>query len=161
MSTSGLSAQNGVHSGAAVNAVTKSGTNRFSGNAFDFVRNKRFNATDPYAQIGPDGRRLDDGLSRHQYGGTLGGPVLRDRLFFFGAYQGTRVRSVPVANIAWVPTPAMLAGDFTTFASPACAGRQVALRAPFVNNRVDPAQFSPRHSSWRACCRARRIRAAR
>jgi hypothetical protein len=143
VSTSGLSAQNGVHSGAAVNAVTKSGTNRFSGNAFDFMRDKRFNATDPYAQIGPEGRRMDDGLSRHQYGGTLGGPVLRDRLFFFGAYQGTRVRSVPVANIAWVPTPAMLAGDFTTFASPACAGRQVALRAPFVNNRVDPTQFSP------------------
>ena len=144
VATSGLSAQNGMHSGAAVNAVTKSGTNRFAGNAFDFFRDKRFNATDPYAQVGPDGNRRDDGLSRHQFGGTLGGPVLRDRVFFFGAYQGTRVRSEPVANIAWVPTPAMLAGDFTQFASPACnSGRQVALRAPFINNRVDPAAFSP------------------
>ena len=144
VATSGLSAQNGFHSGAAVNAVTKSGTNRFSGNAFDFVRDKRFNATDPFARLGPDGKRLDDGLSRHQFGGTLGGPIVRDRLFFFGAYQGTRVRSEPVANIAWVPTPAMLAGDFTQFASPACNnGRQVNLRAPFVNNRVNPALFSP------------------
>ena len=144
VATSGLSAQNGVHSGASVNAVTKSGTNRFSGSAFEFFRDKRFNATDPFAQIGDDGERLDDGLSRHQFGGTLGGPIIRDRLFFFSAYQGTRVRSTPAANIAWVPTPAMLAGDFTQFASPACNnGRQVSLRAPFANNRVDPARFSP------------------
>src|SRR6185295_15322858 len=56
----------------------------------------------------------------------------------------TRVRSVPVSNIAWVPTAAMLTGDFSAFTSPACnSGRQVALRAPFVNNRLDPASFSP------------------
>ena len=54
----------------------------------------------------------------------------QDRLFFFGAYQGTAIRQRPSANIAFVPTPAMLAGDFTTFASPACnGGRQVNLRA--------------------------------
>src|SRR5439155_13813783 len=52
VATSGLSAQNGVHSGAAVNAVTKSGTNRFSGNAFEFVRDRRFNATNPFSPIG-------------------------------------------------------------------------------------------------------------
>jgi hypothetical protein len=51
---------------------------------------------------------------------------------------------VPSDNIAFVPTAAMLAGDFTTFASPACnSGRAIALRAPFVNNRIDPAAFSP------------------
>ena len=51
---------------------------------------------------------------------------------------------MPSANIVRVPTAAMLAGDFTTFASPACnGGRQIALRAPFVNNRIDPALFSP------------------
>ena len=104
VATSGLTAQNGVHSGASVNAVTKSGTNRFSGSAFEFFRDKRFNATDPFAPIGEDGERQDDGLSRHQFGGTLGGPILRDRLFFFGAYQGTRLRAIPASNIAWVPT---------------------------------------------------------
>jgi len=143
VATSGLNAQHGMHSGAAVSAVTKSGTNRFAGNAFEFLRDRRFNATNPFAQIGPDGKRVDDGLKRNQYGGTLGGPIVPNRLFFFGAYQGTTVRQQPAANLARVPTPAMLAGDFTTVASPACnGGRQLTLRGAFVNNRVDPAQFS-------------------
>jgi hypothetical protein len=144
VATSGLTAQNGMHSGASVNAVTKSGTNRLSGNAFEFLRDRRFNATNPFAALGPDGKRVDDGLRRNQFGGTLGGPIVSDRLFFFGAYQGTVVRQTPAANIAFVPTAAMLAGDFTAFTSPACnQGRQIALRAPFVNNRIDPSQFSP------------------
>jgi len=143
VATSGLNAQHGMHSGAAVNAVTKSGTNRFAGNAFEFLRDHRFNATNPFAQIGPDGTRVDDGLKRNQFGGTLGGPIVPNRLFFFGAYQGTTVRQQPAANIARVPTAAMLAGDFTTVTSPACNnGRQLTLRGGFVNNRVDPAQFS-------------------
>src|SRR5688572_9913600 len=144
VATSGLSAQNGFKSAAAVNAVTKSGTNRFSGNAFEFLRHHRFNATSPFASIGPDGKRRDDGLKRNQFGGTLGGPIMRDRLFFFGAYQATPIRRSPPSNIAWVPTPAMLAGDFTAFTSPACnGGRQVTLRAPYVNNQINPALFSP------------------
>jgi hypothetical protein len=143
VATSGLAAENGMHAAAAVNAVTKSGTNIVHGNAFEFLRDHRFNATNPFAATGPDGKRLDDGLRRNQYGGTLGGPIVRDRLFVFGGYQGTKTRVEPTDNIAWVPTAAMLAGDFTAFASPACnSGRQIALRAPFVNNRVDPALFS-------------------
>jgi hypothetical protein len=144
VATSGLSAQNGMHSGASVNAVTKSGTNTLHGNVFEFLRDRRFNATNPLAQIGPDGKRKDDGLQRNQFGGTLGGPLVRDKLFFFGAYQGTTLRQTPSSNIAYVPTAEMLAGDFTAFASPACnGGRQIALRSPFVNNRIDPALFSP------------------
>jgi len=144
VATSGLSAQNGIHSGAAVNAVTKSGTNSFHGSAFEFVRDRRFNATNPFASIGPNGKRVDDGLNRNQFGGTLGGPLLHNKLFFFGGYQATRVRQQPAANIAWVPTAQMLAGDFTTFASPACnGGRLITLRGGFENNRIDPARFSP------------------
>ena len=144
VATSGLSAQNGMHSSASVNAVTKAGTNRFSGNGFEFLRDRHLNAKSPFAAIGPDGKRVDDGLRRSQFGGTFGGPILRDKLFFFGGYQGTATRQVPASNIAFVPTPAMLAGDFTTFASPACnGGRQVTLGAPYVNNRIDPALFSP------------------
>jgi hypothetical protein len=143
VATSGLSAQNGVHSGASVNAVTKSGTNALHGNGFEFFRDRRFNATDPFALIGPDGERVDDGLNRNQFGGTLGGPIVRDRLFFFGGYQGTRVKQLPSDEIDYVPTAAMLAGDFTAFASPACQGRAVTLAAPFVNNRISPALFSP------------------
>jgi len=144
IATSGLSAQNGVHSGAAVNAITKSGTNRFSGNAFEFLREHRFNAISPFAAKGPDGTPQDDGLKRSQFGGTLGGPIVKDKLFFFAGYQGTVLRQRPSSNIEFVPTAAMLAGDFTAFASPACnAGRQVTLRAPFVNNQVNPSTFSP------------------
>jgi hypothetical protein len=144
VATSGLSAQNGMHSGASVNAVTKSGTNRFSGNAFEFLRDKRFNATSPFAAVGPDGKRFDDGLKRNQFGGTLGGPIVANKLFFFSAYQGTPTRQTPAANIAWVPTAAMMTGDFTAFASPACnGGRQITLGGGFVNNRIDPARFSP------------------
>ena len=143
VATSGLSAEKGMHAGAAVNAVTKSGTNARHGNLFEFLRDKAFNATSPFAAVGPDGKRLDDGLQRHQYGGTFGGPIARDRLFFFGGYQGTNTRVNPTDNITYVPTAAMLAGDFTAFTSPACnSGRQIALRTPFVNNRVDPALFS-------------------
>ncbi len=67
VATSGTSAQNGMHSGASVNAVTKSGTNQFHGNAFEFLRHHRFNATSPFAAIGKDGKRADDGLKRNQY----------------------------------------------------------------------------------------------
>ena len=143
VATSGLAAQSGMRSAASVNAVTKSGTNTLHGNAFEFIRDKRFNATSPFAAIGPDGKRFDDGLKRNQYGGTVGGPIVRDKLFYFAGYQGTRTRQTPPDLIAFVPTPAMLAGDFTTFASPACQGRQVTLGAGFVDNRIDPARFSP------------------
>jgi hypothetical protein len=144
VATSGLSAQNGVKSGGSVSAVTKSGANTFSGDAFEFLRDHRFNAPAHFASFGPDGKQVDDGLKRSQFGGTLGGPIVRNKLFFFGGFQGTIARSVPSDNISFVPTAQMLAGDFTTITSPACTGgRQINLGAPFVGNRVNPALFSP------------------
>jgi hypothetical protein len=141
--TSAMTAQNGTHSGGAVNAVTKSGTNSFHGDAFEFFRHHNMNATDPFASRNPDGSRKDDGLKRNQYGVTLGGPIKTNSVFFFYGYQGTNTTVNPTDNRAFVPTPAMLAGDFTAFASPACnAGVQRNLNAPFVGNRVDPALFS-------------------
>ena len=145
VATSGLSADNGVHSGGSVNVVTKSGTNLLHGTLFEFLRDKRFNAKAVFAPINPaTGDRLDDGLRRNQLGGVLGGPILADRIFFFGAYQGTFQKVAPPDSITRIPTPAMLAGDFTAFTSPACnRGQQIALRAPFVNNQIDPRLFSP------------------
>jgi len=58
VATSGLSAESGVKSGASVNAVTKSGTNRFSGNGFEFLRDYRFNAPERFAPFSPDGKQL-------------------------------------------------------------------------------------------------------
>jgi len=141
--TSALTAQNGMHSGGAVNLITKSGSNQFRGDAFEFFRHHAMNATDPFAVKDAAGNRKDDGLKRNQYGGTLGGPLMRDRLFFFAGYQGTNTRVIPTDNRAFVPTAAMLAGDFTAFTSPACnAGRQINLGAPFSGNHINPALFS-------------------
>ena len=142
--TSAMTAQNGTHSGGAVNAVTKSGTNSFRGDAFEFFRHHSMNATDPFAlrRPGTDERR-DDGLKRNQYGVTIGGPIKTDALFFFMGYQGTNTTVNPTDNRAFVPTAAMLQGDYTAFASPACnAGVQRNLGSPFSGNRVDPALFS-------------------
>jgi outer membrane receptor protein involved in Fe transport len=108
--TSVTSASHGLHPGATVNVVTKSGTNRFHGDLFEFIRNGAFNARNYFAAS-------RDTLHRNQYGGTAGGPLLRDKLFFFGGYQGTRNRQTPQGTTAFVPTAAMLAGDFT-----ACGG---------------------------------------
>jgi hypothetical protein len=145
LETSSTNASNGMHSGASVNVVTKSGTNLFHGDAFEFVRNHRFNATNPFNAINPaTGERAGDGLSRNQYGGTFGGPIRTDRVFFFGAYQGTRLRETPADLFAFVPTAAMLAGDFTQYASAQCnATGAVALRGNFVGNRINPALLSP------------------
>lgn len=144
VATSGLSANYGVKSGASVNAVTKSGTNRFSGGGFEFLRDHRLNAPEHFASFGPDGEQESDGLRRHQFGGVIGGPIIQDKLFFFGGYQGTFLRRTPTSEISYVPTAQMLAGDFTAMASAACNdGRALRLDAPFVNNRVDPALLSP------------------
>ena len=135
--TSALPAQYGQHSAGAINAVTRTGTNNFHGDVFEFVRNGVFNAKDPFAL------KRDD-LKRNQFGGVLGGPVVRNKLFFFGGYQGTYERSAPTDQRSFIPTAAMVEGDFSAVTSPACVsgGRQINLRAPFVNNRVDRSLIS-------------------
>ena len=80
--TSALPAQYGYHSAAAVNAVTKSGGNEFHGDAFEFLRNGDFNARNFFATS-------RDSLKRNQFGGTFGGPIRRNKLFFFAGYQAT------------------------------------------------------------------------
>jgi len=142
--TSALPAQYGYHSAATVNAVTKSGTNSVHGSGFEFMRDSSMNATDPFAPLGADGKRLGDGLNRNQFGGLVGGPISQNRLFYLAGYQRTRIRQTPQTTFQFVPTAAMMAGDFTAFASAACnAGRPLALKAPFVNNTIKPALFSP------------------
>src|SRR5436309_5407086 len=122
---------------AAVSVVTKSGTNDLHGDLFEFVRNDLFNARPYFAAKGST-------LKRNQYGGTLGGPIVQNKLFFFGGYQGTVLRQDPADVRSFIPTAAMMAGDFTAITSPVCnAGRSIALRAPFQNNKIDPGLFTP------------------
>jgi len=135
--TSALPAKYGRHASAVVNVATKSGSNQFHGSGFEFNRDGRFNAKNAYALT-------KDSLKRNQFGGGLGGPVVKNKLFFFGAYQGTVVHTAPSTLITFTPTAQMLGGDFTALASPTCnSGRQLALRAPFVNNQISPSQFDP------------------
>src|SRR6266436_3987583 len=99
--TSGVTAQNGGQSGAYVNSVTKSGTNELHGDLFEFVRNDLFNATNYFAAVDPaTGKKVRSTLKRNQFGGTLGGPIMKNKLFFFGGYQGTTTRQDPASTRA-------------------------------------------------------------
>src|SRR3954454_13855461 len=134
--TSALPARYGYHAASAVNLVTKSGSNQDHGDAIEFIRDSHFNARNFFA---PE----RDSLKRNQFGGTFGSPIVKDKLFFFGGYQGRIEKSNPATTISFVPTQAMLNGDFTAITSPACnGGRQVNLSAPFVGNRIDPSRLS-------------------
>jgi hypothetical protein len=135
LETSSVPARYGQHASAAVNAVTKTGSNALHGSLFEFVRNYRFNARNFFATS-------RDSLKRNQFGGVLGGRIIPNKMFFFGGYQGTIVRSNPPTTINFVPTRDMMNGDFTTFASAACQGRAVTLTGPFNNNRVSPSLFN-------------------
>jgi carboxypeptidase family protein/TonB-dependent receptor-like protein len=141
VSTSTQDASTSGHSGATVNSVTKSGSNAIHGDAFEFLRNYSVNARDFFAS-GPDG------LKRNQFGGTIGGAIKKDKLFFFLGYQGTTVRQTPISATAVVPTLQMRQGDFTAFASAACQnGTGKTLAAPFGTNgfavnTINPALLS-------------------
>ena len=119
--------------------MTKSGSNAFHGDAFEFLRNGAMNArnffsatVDTQAQSVRRHRRRADQESK---------------IFFFGGFQGTELRSTPVNNTLFVPSVAMLQGDFTAFASAACQGSAKTLGAPFgtggyATNTINPALFN-------------------
>lgn len=134
--TSALPAEYGQHSAGAVNIVSKSGSNDVHGDAFEFVRNGYFNASDFFAN------HINDNLKRNQFGGTLGGPIKKNKLFFFLGYQGTLIRSAPAATPAVVPTASMLAGDFRAYESQ-CFSTPQTLKAPFVGNVLPGSAISP------------------
>ncbi len=136
--TSALPAQYGYHSAGAVNVVTKSGSNEFHGDAFEFVRNYLFNARNSFQPV-------RDTLKRNQFGGTLGGPILKNKLFFFVGYQDNIVKSSPTATVAFVPTPAMLEGNFQAVTSTQCRPKALTLPSSlgFINNTISPSIFDP------------------
>src|SRR5262244_929420 len=100
--TSNYSAEYGQNAGAVVNVVTRSGTNSFHGDAFEFVRNAVFNARQWQAA-------KRDQLKRNQFGGVFGGPIVHDRTFFFGSFQGTRFRNIGGTTTQTVPSAALRA----------------------------------------------------
>jgi hypothetical protein len=118
----------GFSPGAVVSIQTKSGSNQWHGGAFEFIRNSDLNAGNYFTHA-------VDSLRRNQFGGYVGGPIIKNKLFFFANYQGTRSSSEGATNPTSTPTAAMLNGDFSAV--------PVALKGPFVNNMVDPSLFSP------------------
>ena len=104
--TSNYGAQYGFAPGAVVSVATKSGSNEFHGGAFWYVRNNAMNATDWFSHS-------VDTLRRNQYGFFAGGPIKKDKLFFFGNYQGTKIIWNSTNTLTTTPTAAMLTGDFS------------------------------------------------
>src|SRR5882724_9174391 len=106
--TSNYSAEYGQNAGAVVNVITKSGTNSFHGDVFEFLRNSVFNARNFFAPITLKDMGRDQ-LKRNQFGGTIGGPIIHNKSFFFAGFQGTRLRNVGNPTNSTVPSQADIA----------------------------------------------------
>jgi hypothetical protein len=134
--TSVLPARNGLHPGGLVNIVTKSGSNDWHGDVFEFVRNGDVNALNYFAVA-------QDSLKRNQFGGTFGGHIIRDKLFFFGGIQETIVRQDPSGSSAFIPTAAALNGDFSSLDGASCQSSGVAraIKDPQTGAPLGPTDY--------------------
>jgi Carboxypeptidase regulatory-like domain len=129
--TSNYGAAQGNSAGAVVNVVTRSGTNEFHGGVFEFLRNRVFNARNFFASD-------RDFLKRNQYGAFVGGPIVRNRTFFFAGWQGSRIRNRANDVTAFAPTSAQRRGDFgNTVVRDPLTGQ------PFPNNQIPVNRFDP------------------
>jgi Carboxypeptidase regulatory-like domain len=149
--TSNYSAKYGGNAGGVVNVVTKSGTNDFHGNLFEFDRNAVFNARNFFAA-------KRDQLKRNQYGGTIGGPVRLPRFngknkdFFFFGYQDTNIRNLGSTTSAYFPTQATLSGDFSSRLTASDPANPFAKAItiidpktgqPFPGNKIPTSRYDP------------------
>jgi hypothetical protein len=138
----------------AVNVITKSGTNSFHGEAFTQHRNDNLDATPFFTNLA--GTQLPE-YKRNKFGATIGGPIIRDKLLFFGNYEGSRLRQAVQANTR-VPTALERAGDFSQtrlFVGPGQLGEPrtiynpfdfdpaTGLRRPFPNNQIPANLLDP------------------
>jgi hypothetical protein len=138
--TTNYSAEFGASAGGVVNAITKSGTNALHGSAYEFIRNDNLDARNFFAQTKPL-------LVQNQYGGSVGGPIKKDKAWLFGAYEGFGDRSETTSS-STVPTLAQRSGNFgstliydpaTTAANPSGSG---SIRTPFPNNTIPASRFN-------------------
>lgn len=137
--TSQYSAEFGSASGAVVNIATKSGTNDLHGTVFAFVRNDNLDARNFFAARKPE-------FKRNQFGITAGGPIRRNRSFFFTGYEGTRIRE-GLSRLGIVPTAEERRGDFSrsgyTIYDPLTLNPQTQERQPFPGNVIPPDRINP------------------
>jgi outer membrane receptor protein involved in Fe transport len=114
VTTSNYDAEFGRSGGSFVSYTTKSGSNKFHGDLFEYLRNNYFNARNPYTEVPPAHQQP---LRFNQFGGSIGGPAIHDKLFFFGTYQGQRER-LGGGFQEFVPSAAERAGDLTAMGGP-------------------------------------------
>lgn len=132
-------AEFGGKASALINVVTKSGANTLQGSALAFIRNERFDSHNFFA----DPTKPNPPLRQNQFGINVGGPLKRDRTFFFFSYEGQRIRKAQTQAFS-VPTAALRAGDFSGLAS-LCdpLTRAATTCAPFANNQIPANRLSP------------------
>ena len=123
--TTALSATSGLHPGGLVNVVTRSGSNEWHGSVFEFIRNNAIDATDFFST-------KKDTLHQNQFGGTFGGKIIPNKLFFFAGYQRLTSNQSQSLTTAHVPTAANLAGDFSATESAACQAKPIQLLNPLT-----------------------------
>jgi hypothetical protein len=121
--TSNFSAEYGRNSGAQVNVVTRSGGNEFHGSAFEYLRNDKLDARNAFAPVRP-------ALRFNDFGYSFGGPIRKDKLFFFGGQEWKKIRRLANPVVRTVPTLAELNGDFS--------GRSGTLNVPTGYTAVNP-----------------------
>ncbi len=122
----------GSSASGVVTIVTKSGTNSLHGSVFEFLRNGDLNARNFFAPT-------QDTLKRNQFGGSLGGPIVKDKLFFFSSYQGTRIAQAPAGQVEFVPTLAQRNGDFSALPSQLI---DPSTNQPFPGNQIPSSRLS-------------------
>jgi hypothetical protein len=133
--TSSYDASFARNAGAQINAVLRSGTNRFHGVAYEFFRNAAFDARNYFA---PGGEPKPQ-YQRNQFGGALGGPIRRDRTFFFADYEGRRIRE-GITRVTNVPTARQRTGDFSESITPVI---DPFTQQPFPGNRIPQERLHP------------------
>jgi len=129
--TSNYTAEYGRNGGGVFVAVTRAGTNEFHGALWEFLRNKALNARNFFALDKPD-------LKQNQFGFTFGGPAIRNRTFFFGSYQGTRIRETTLFGTARPATADERRGDFS---ASRLRPRDPVTNQPFPNGVIPAARF--------------------
>jgi len=119
--TNNFDAEYGNYAGGQINVITKSGTNKIHGSAFEFLRNRSFDATNYFTK---QNHQPKDDHKQNQFGGTVGGPIVRDKLFFFADYQGNRVVQGQSGTLQSfnVPTTAERGGDYSASGIPFASG---------------------------------------
>jgi hypothetical protein len=135
--TNSFDSRYGTNAGAIVNVVTKSGTNDWHGDGFEFVRNKIFNAKNFFGKPPAGSTDARDPLKQNQFGGTIGGPIMRNKSFIFFGYQGTRIRTVNNASNSKVPTATNMTGDFSSICKSGFDGAGVCLDRDSKGNVID------------------------